>query len=238
MIGLENFIQKNLRTSVSQHLTACSFLKPTLLPPPSVPSVTFPAPEPMQVDSYHLTHAEHQKRVPNHLCLYCGGDVITCPVRPTRPTVSTSQLPPQIGPLSRTTVHILTPQICVSGQALIYLGSVANFISTQLLQKLNVRRKHCSQNLRIHTTQGKPLGYSHIRHFSSTLTLDIRCLHNEEITFMVLVTTGAPVKYCSGVCLFPYLPVIYPETFHSSFSIHLHAETNISLSQLIHCQEP
>ncbi|XDV31554.1 hypothetical protein PO909_002545 [Leuciscus waleckii] len=60
------------------------------------------------------------------------------------------------------------------------------FISTQLLQTLNVHKKRCSQALRILNIQGKPLGRGRIRHFSPTLTLRIGCLHAEEITFMVL----------------------------------------------------
>ncbi len=100
--------------------------------------------------------------------------------------MSSVQLPPQIAPLVRTTVQILTPQICVSAQALIDSGSAGNFISPQILQELNVRKKRCSQDLRIHTIQGKPLGRGHIRHLSSTLKLRNGCLHTEEIVFMVL----------------------------------------------------
>lgn len=53
IMGLENFIQKTIR--VSQRLAACTLSEPALHPPPAIPSVTLPAPEPMQVDSYHLT---------------------------------------------------------------------------------------------------------------------------------------------------------------------------------------
>ncbi len=186
-MGLENFIQRTIR--VFQRLTACTLSEPALHPPPAVSSVTLPAPEPMQVDSYHLTQVERQRRILHRLCLYCGGEghVITaCPVRPPRPAVSSVQLPPQIAPLVRTTVQILTSQICVSAQALINSGSAENFISPQILQKLNVCKKRCSQDLRIHTIQGKPLGRGHIRHLSSTLKLRIGSLHTEEIVFMVL----------------------------------------------------
>ncbi|XDV42921.1 hypothetical protein PO909_011499 [Leuciscus waleckii] len=133
-MGIENFIQRTIR--VSQRLIAFSLPNFAAYPPPSAPSVALPAPEPMQVDSYHLTHAERQRRILNQLCLYCGreGHVITaCPVRPPRLAVSTIKLPPKINYLSRTTVHILTPHVCVSAQALIDSGSARNFISTQLL---------------------------------------------------------------------------------------------------------
>uniref|UniRef100_A0A9J7X318 DUF4939 domain-containing protein n=1 Tax=Cyprinus carpio carpio TaxID=630221 RepID=A0A9J7X318_CYPCA len=82
VVGLENFIQRAIR--VSQHLTACNLEVTALSPPPASPSV----PEPMQIDSYHLTHAEHQWRVINGLCLYCGaaGHLMSlCPVRLPHP---------------------------------------------------------------------------------------------------------------------------------------------------------
>ncbi len=181
---------------VSQRLTACTLSKPALHPPPAVSSVALPAPEPMQVDFYHLTQGERQRRILHRLCQYCGGEghiITACPVRPPRPAVSSVQLPPQIAPLVRTTLQLLTPQICVSAQALIDSCSGGNFISPQLLQKLNVRKKRCSQELRIHTIQGKPLGRGHIRHLSSPLKLRIGCLHTEEIVFMVLEGSTADV---------------------------------------------
>ncbi len=110
-----------------------------------------------------------------------------------RPSDPFADLVRLIAPLVRTTVQILTPHICVSAQALIDLGSAGNFISPQILQKLNVRKKRCSQDLRIHTIQGKPLGHGHIRHFSSTLMLRIGCLHTEEIAFMVLEGSTADI---------------------------------------------
>ncbi|XP_077050559.1 uncharacterized protein LOC143700777 [Siphateles boraxobius] len=66
-MGLKNFIQKTIR--IAQRLTSCSLLNPTVYPPPSAPSVALPAPESMQVDSYHLTHAERQRNAPSTVSL-------------------------------------------------------------------------------------------------------------------------------------------------------------------------
>ncbi|ROL55624.1 Retrotransposon-derived protein PEG10 [Anabarilius grahami] len=184
-LGLENLIQKTIR--VAQRYSTCALHTPTAIPLPATPYVALPAPESMQVDSYRLTRAERQRRIQQHLCWYCGGEdhaIAACPIRPPRPAVSTIQLPARIAPLTRTTVHILNSHVCVSAKALIDSGSAGNFISNQILQKLNVRRKRCQQDLRIQTIQGKPLGRGHIRHFSPTLTLRIGCLHMEDITFM------------------------------------------------------
>ncbi|CAM4428519.1 unnamed protein product [Leuciscus chuanchicus] len=155
-IGIENFIQKAIR--VSQCLTACSLQNAAAYPPPSAPSVALPAPEPMQVDSYHLTHVERQRRFQNQLFILWE---------------------------RRSCYHRLSCSTTTSrAQALIDSGSAGNFISVQLLQKLNVHKKRCSQDLRIHTT--KLLGRGRIRHLCPTLTLRIGCLHSEKITFMVL----------------------------------------------------
>lgn len=56
IIGLKNLIEKAIR--ISQRLPACSLERPASHPPPTLPSVALPAPIPMQVDSYHLTHAD------------------------------------------------------------------------------------------------------------------------------------------------------------------------------------
>ena len=55
-MGLENLIQKTIR--VSQRLYASHMNTPAVNPLPASTSVAAPAPEPMQVDSNHLTNAE------------------------------------------------------------------------------------------------------------------------------------------------------------------------------------
>lgn len=46
------------------------------------PSVPLPVLEPMQIDSFHLTCTEHQCRILQHFCLYCGteGHLIIYPL--------------------------------------------------------------------------------------------------------------------------------------------------------------
>lgn len=93
-IGVESLIQRSIL--VAQRRTACLTTNPALPPPHSMPSTSPPVPEPMEIDSTHLSAAERQRRIHNHLCLYCGasGHIrIHCPVRPPRPAVSTVDLP-------------------------------------------------------------------------------------------------------------------------------------------------
>ena len=193
-MGLEALIQKTIR--VSQRLSACGLSSPAADPPPAQTSVAPPAPEPMQIDSYHLTTTERQRRISQHLCLYCGGDghgTTTCPVRPTRPAVSTIQLPPLTANLTKTPVFVCNSHSSVAAQALIDSGSAGNFISQQTLEKLTAQRQRCPVDLRITTIQGKPLGRGRVRHFSPTLTLRVGHLHEETITFMVLEESTADI---------------------------------------------
>lgn len=113
-MGIENLIQKTIR--VSQRLSACDNPSTAVSPPSSIPIASPPAPEPMQVDSTHLTPSERQRCIQLHLCLYCGSDnhlICSCPVRPQRSAVSSIQIPPKVESLNRTMVHLLTPHICV-----------------------------------------------------------------------------------------------------------------------------
>lgn len=101
-VGLETFILKAIR--ISQHLTACE-KDLQLSPPPSIAS-SAPAPEPMHINSHHLT--ERDRRIYSGLCLYCGvsGHLLhTCPVCPPRPAVSTIHLNPQISTILCMTIH-------------------------------------------------------------------------------------------------------------------------------------
>lgn len=107
--GLESFLLKLI--CISQHLNACTLDQPAAQSPPAATSVTPPAPEPMQVDSFHLSCAERECRIQNHLCLYCGSDghlIPRCPIHPPCPAVSTIELPLIIAALTHTTVSLIT----------------------------------------------------------------------------------------------------------------------------------
>uniref|UniRef100_A0A8C1X240 Gypsy retrotransposon integrase-like protein 1 n=1 Tax=Cyprinus carpio TaxID=7962 RepID=A0A8C1X240_CYPCA len=193
-LGLESLIQKSIR--VAQRLTACRQLTPAVCPPPALPSVAPPAPEPMQIDSHHLSTSERQRRINTGLCLYCGGEghlLPSCPVRPPRPAVSTIHLPPQTAQLIQTWVTLRHLHSSISVQALIDSGSAGNFINQQTLNRLSVKRHRSPVELRITTIQGKPLGRGHIRYFSPTVILRVGSLHEEEITFMVLEESTADI---------------------------------------------
>ncbi len=60
------------------------------------------------------------------------------------------------------------------------------FISHALLKRLNLPRRRQSQELKIETIQGKPLGRGHIKYRSTPVSLQVGCFHRETISFLVL----------------------------------------------------
>ncbi len=113
--GLDPRICAQKTTRISQWLSACQ-PDEAAHQPASFTSGS-PVPEPMQLDSTRLTHAERARRLTAGLCLYCaapGHFINPCPVRPPHPAVSTLQLEPEIATLSLLPVQILTPGCSVS----------------------------------------------------------------------------------------------------------------------------
>ncbi len=185
---------------ISQCLTAFKEDLPPALALP-VPSPA-PAPEPMQISFNPLTPAERERRLHFRLCLYCGesGHILqTCPVRPPRPAVSTIQLNPQISTLTRMTIQLTSPHTSIPAQALVDSGSSGNFISVETINRLHLKRKLHSQTLNIQTIQGKPLGRGKVKHCSPSITLQVGCLHEEVLSFLVLEhSTVDVVLGCRG----------------------------------------
>ncbi len=184
-VGLESFMQKAV--NISQRLTAC-LLDETVHSQAS-PAACPPVPEPMQLDSNRLTRTERARHLATGLCLYCGASghfIQKCPSRPPRPAVSTLQVEPDSSILPLLTVQLLTPHHSISVSALLDSGSSGNFISQNLLRRLDLPRKRQAQELKIETVQGKPLGRGRIKYRSPPIILQVGCFHRETVSFLVL----------------------------------------------------
>ncbi len=113
-------------------------------------------------------------------------------------------------------VQLFTPAHSVTVSALVDSGSSGNFISQDLLSRLQLPRRRHAQELRVKTIQGKPLGRGRMNYKAPPLKLKIGNLHEEEITFMVLEgptsswdapgsssilqrSDGSPVRLFAGV---------------------------------------
>ncbi len=184
-VGLENFMLRAGR--ISQRIAACHSEDIAL--PPAPPPAGYPGPEPMQVDATRLTSMERARRLSSGLCLYCGSSghlIRACPTRPPRPAVSTLHIDPAVSTLKLLTVQLLTPSYSISVPALIDSGSSGNFITQNLLNRLQLPRRRQEQVLNMETIQGKPLGRGQIRFRSLPISLHVGCFHQETISFLVL----------------------------------------------------
>ncbi|KAL0153692.1 hypothetical protein M9458_051000, partial [Cirrhinus mrigala] len=105
-IELEAFLQRT--TKVCQ--------PPITAPQPASVAACHPVPEPMQIDSSHLSRAERNRRIVNGLCLYCGQPghhLRQCSIRPPRPVVSTLSTEVEISSLTLLPVTLHTSNISV-----------------------------------------------------------------------------------------------------------------------------
>ncbi len=204
-IGLESFMQR--ATRISQRLSACHPHEAAHQPSAFTNSPSVP--EPMQMDSTRLARAERTRRLAARLCLYCGAPghfLRACPVRPPCPSVSTLQVDPEIATLSLLSVKLLIQDRSISVSALVDSGSSGNFISHDLLRRLHLPHQRQAQELRVETIQGKPLGHGRVQFHTPPLKLQIGCLHEETISFLVL--EGPTVDIILGR---PWLTLHSPE---------------------------
>ncbi len=125
--GLERFIQLAIRCS--HRMLSCSpDVSTAIAPPPNRQPEVHNPPEAMQTDSNRLTTSERQRRLTQHLCLYCGASghmILACPLRPPRPLVSAIQPSIQrMNPLS-TCAQLTVSKTVISVTALLDSGSAA-----------------------------------------------------------------------------------------------------------------
>ncbi len=136
-VGLENFLQKALH--VSQYLTACHSEESS--PPAASPATVSPAPEPRQMDRYHLSKMERPRRVRQQLFLYCGADdrlLPAYPVCPSCPTVSTVHINPNVLNLPHIDFLLIHSNNSFPAKVLIDSGSSCNFISSRFLVQVHL----------------------------------------------------------------------------------------------------
>ncbi len=183
-VGLESFLQKALH--ISQHLTACHTENSS---PPASPENTPPAPEPMQLDRYHLSSEERTRRITQNLCLYYGSkdhSLPSCPVRPTCSAVSTVHLHPDVSNIPHIDAQLIHLNQSFPVKILVDSGASGNFISSLSLLQIKLPRLRCTTSYRISNIQGKPLSKGLVHHRTPEVTLRIGNFHTEQISFLVL----------------------------------------------------
>ncbi len=155
--------------------------------------------EPMQVDAYHISAEERDRRIAQRLCLYCGepGHLRnTCPSRP--PTNATTRVSVTLDSLNRdycftVPVTLRTESETLNIAAMIDLGAAGNFMSEDFAHKNNIPLIYCLSPLAVEAVDGRPLGSGRITQLTTHLTLVTGALHQEIIQFYIISTLQAPV---------------------------------------------
>jgi hypothetical protein len=191
--GLEKFIQLAIRCSNRMKAVSLDTAPTVDTAPSHQPEVL---PEPMQIDSFHLSSAERQRRINNGFCLYCGGcehGIQSCTLRPPRLLVSGIQ--PQIekmNPLS-TCADIVLDTHLMPVTVLLDSGSAGNFISGRLCHQLNLTPIATETSYQIQAITGTPLTRRLVKYSVGPLSLRLGLLHQESIHLLILEESSVDI---------------------------------------------
>ncbi|KAL0195094.1 hypothetical protein M9458_008666, partial [Cirrhinus mrigala] len=165
----------------------------TSQPPTQPPIATIP--EPMQLGTTKLTVEERERRIRNHLCLYCGqpGHLrATCPTRPPRPPTSVSSGNLH---LSQCEVPVIlkTRDISVKTTALIDSGAAGNFIDRDFVNTNRLPILSCAPPVAVAALDGRPLGTGRVEHTTDDLILCLEPHHQENNRFFIISSPRTPI---------------------------------------------
>uniref|UniRef100_A0A4W5LSR2 CCHC-type domain-containing protein n=1 Tax=Hucho hucho TaxID=62062 RepID=A0A4W5LSR2_9TELE len=161
--------------------------------------VTLSQTEPMQLGYTHLTPEERERRIRQHLCLYCGqpGHLRAfCPTRP--PPRNPSSVSPCVQ-AHHSSSCIKVPIVLslegnhISTSALLDSGAAGNFMSHEFAQQQQLPLISCNSQLAVEALDGRPLGDGRVLHTTVDLQLQTGTLHTEVIRFYVITSPHNPV---------------------------------------------
>ncbi len=112
--------------------------------------------------------------------------VTACPVRPSRPAVSTVHLQPDVKKIPHIDAILSYENHSFPVKVLIDSRASGNCISSLCLDHLNIPRHRNVRSYQISNIQGKLLGKGLVRHRTPDVILRIGCLHMERISLLVL----------------------------------------------------
>lgn len=145
----------------------------------------------MQLGFTNLTPEERERRMHQHLCLYCGQSGhrrLSCPVRP----------PSHVQPVSvladsnhRWSGFTLPVRFCLRGRiidttALLDSEAARNFMSHEFTVQHKLRTNPCDFPLTVEALDGRPLGEGRIHRLTEEVILHVGSLHSESIRFYVI----------------------------------------------------
>ncbi|KAI2647134.1 Transposon Tf2-6 polyprotein [Labeo rohita] len=191
-LSLNQYIDLSIR--IDNVMRARKPTRPFTTPLPYQPSAAA-GPEPMQVGTTKLTTEERERRIRNHLCLYCGeaGHIrATCPTRPPRLPTSVSERSPALNKCEITALLSCDGR-SIRTTALIDSGAAGNFIDKDFARSNQLPLSPCVSPVAVAALDGRPLGTGRIDHTTTDLTLHIEPGHQETIRFFVITSPQSPL---------------------------------------------
>ncbi len=146
----------------------------------------------MQVGVTRLSSEERERRMRNHLCLYCGlsGHLrATCPTRPSsQDNTAVSSSPNTLNvPISLTSNEIM-----VETMALVDSGAAGTFIDINFANSHELPLLSCESRLAVAALDGRPLGTGLIKFTTHDLILKVGSFHTESIRFFAIDSPQNP----------------------------------------------
>ncbi len=149
----------------------------------------------MQLGYTHLSPEERERRIRQHLCLYCGQAShlrASCPTR--LPPCNSSMVSPCIQGHHSSTCIKVPILLSIEGNniptsALLDLGAAGNFMSQEFAQQHKITLIPCTSQL----ADGHPHDEGRVMHITVDLQLETRTLHTESIRFYIITSPHNPV---------------------------------------------
>lgn len=144
----------------------------------------------MQVGRTPLSPEKRERRIREHLCLYCGqmehlrASCQTWPPQQSTPRVSTSILPNYSASCIEVPVEIVFSTSTIVTKALLDSGAAGNFIDEDLAQQFNIPLIHCKSPLAVPALDRHPLGTGHILSSTTDITLQVGILHIIQLSLV------------------------------------------------------
>uniref|UniRef100_A0A8C1X6Z8 Retrotransposon gag domain-containing protein n=1 Tax=Cyprinus carpio TaxID=7962 RepID=A0A8C1X6Z8_CYPCA len=150
-------------------------------------------PEPMQIGTTQLSSTEREKRIRQHLCLYCeqaGHLRVSCPIRPShQDSTAVSASLHSFG----VPVVINTGGRRFETNAMIDSGAAGNFIDISFAETHDIPLLSCESPVAVAALDGRLLGSGRIKYITPDIQLQIGALHTETIRLFAIDSPRNPI---------------------------------------------
>ncbi|KAI2646625.1 Transposon Tf2-6 polyprotein [Labeo rohita] len=221
--SLDEFIELSIRIDN----LARSRRPPRSVTTPHLPTAATSEPEPMQVGFTHLTAEERERRIRQHLCLYCGQEGhlrAACPIRPSPRKTNAVSFKRSNQTAFDIPVTLMFHDRTITAAAMIDSGAAGNFIDIQFANVHNIPLVACGSRVAVAALDGRPLGRGEVKFITDDITLKTGLKHTENIRLFAI---DSPLNHHSGNanCL-PYETITPPQqiTIQPSATLELPAE--------------